>query len=128
MPDYCNNIVDVNSVPGIDDMIDFVPYFEVPDGCTSIEVYIRVPSNCYNIVRDVNSAPTGGPCGDPGDLQHTIILDLKAGCTNTTPTILRKTLNYREDPSGNYLYVYTVDNSTGGNVGGGSKGSKKVRN
>jgi hypothetical protein len=128
MPDYCKNIVTVSSVPSIGLMEEFVPYFEIPNGCTSVEVFIKVPNNCYYIAGDNSSAPAGGACGTTNDLQHTIDLDQSTGCTNTTPTILSITLNYSEDPTGEILYVYTVDRSDNGKIRGGAKGVKTVIN
>jgi hypothetical protein len=125
MPDYCANIITIDSVPSFDDMVPFVPYFAVPNGCTYIDVFIKVPNNCYYIASDENHAPAAGACGAPGDLQNTIYLDISANCTDSTPTKLTKRLNYSEDPNGHILFIYVLDQTTG-NVGGGAKTKKTM--
>lgn len=126
MPDYCANIITVDSVPSFDEMVPFVPYFAVPNGCTFIDVFIKVPSECYYIASDQNSAPPAGPCGASDDLQNTIYLDQTADCTSSNPIKLTKRLNYREDPTGHTLFIYVVDQTDSGRIGGGSKSHKKV--
>lgn len=127
MPSYCSIITEVNNIPSEPEMEFFKPYFHIVDGATELIVKIKVPSDCYYISNDNNQPPSGGPCGGPSDLQHTIDLDQRSGCSNTNEMVLSKTLNYREDPTGEKLIIYVVDKSNGGNVEGGSKSFKKVK-
>ncbi|MEZ4720803.1 MAG: hypothetical protein R2813_02880 [Flavobacteriales bacterium] len=126
MPNYCQSVIEVNSVPSFPSMELFQPYFEVPDDCTSIQVFVKVPSECYYIASDSAAAPAGGPCGDPGDLQNCINLNQRSGCQGNTPQLLQITLNYSEDPNGAYLIIYAVDLSDSSSVKAGGKTKKKV--
>ena len=126
MPSYCNNLVEVDAVPPIDEMIEFVPYYAVPQGCKSIEVFIKVPNECYSIIGTESHPPVDGACGSPEDLQQTISLNQTPGCTNNTPKVLSINLDYCENPQGHCLCIYTIDLSNRGSVGGVSKCTKKV--
>jgi hypothetical protein len=126
MPSYCENIVELDGVPPIDEMIEFIPYYAVPQGCMSIEVFIRVPNECYSISGTESHPPAEGACGNPGQLQQMISLNQIQGCTNPSPKVLSLNLDYCEDPQGHCLCIYTMDQSNGNRVGGVSKSKKKV--
>jgi len=126
MPSYCSLITEVDKLPPQNEMIMFKPYFEVPDGCTSITVSVLLPSACYIIQGDSPYAPAGGACGGPADLQNTLVVNQISDCSDSTPTIRTRVLDYREDPGGNKLIIYVVDNSDSGTVKGGGKSKKSV--
>ena len=113
MPSYCNTIISVNSVPSVPSMENLRPYFEIATGASSFDVVVKVPDNCLIIDSVTNSAPSTGACGDPSDYNVTIKLQLQSGCTSSGETTLSHKLNYREDPSGQFMNIYIEDTATG---------------
>jgi len=125
MPNYCSNIVEVDTIPIERDMQYFIPYCSPEAGCNQFVVKIKVPSNCYYILDDAPTPPPSGPCGAPGDLQHCIYLDQVEDCSSSIDLVLSLTLHYVEDPQGHALYIYTLDQFHGGNHRGGARTKKK---
>lgn len=123
MPTYCDILPEVDFVPPMPEMTPYKPYFVIPAGCTSFEVFIKVESECYYIAANEPGFPSQGPCGDPADLQHVINLVKKGDCKSLAPAerILNVTLDYCEDPTGHKMNIYVVDQSENSKVKGESR-------
>lgn len=125
MPSYCQNTPPVNSVPPVEDMELFKPYFEIPDGCTSFTVYIKVSSNNYRVTGHSPGYPPDGPCGAPGDLNCMIDID-ESGSGSSD--VISCTLDYDQDPTGEHINIYVQDMSiAGGETKGHSASGETVR-
>lgn len=107
-------------------MVLFKPYFEIQEDSTSFVVYIKVSSTCYFITNSSSGYPSGGACGDPGDLHHTITVSKESNCVESSEAVLSITLYYSEDPNGSKINIYVVDASDSNLVKGESKSKGRL--
>jgi len=126
MPDYCDTVPEIDTVPPPSEMRLFKPYFTIPEGCSSFVVCVMVDNAGYFIVDSMPGAPPEGACGTQDDLQQCITIKKDAAKSSAVKTMLTATISYRENPDGHKINVYVIDLSDGGKVKGESKSKGRL--
>lgn len=126
LPNYCDLTPEVNSVPSEADMVFFKPYFCIEDRCSSFEVHVRVPSECYEILSSQQGFPGTGSCTNAVQHNEIIKIDKIAGCESSVPKMLKQTLSYSQSDDGQKIYIYVQDDSMAGTIKGGSLSTRGI--